>query len=959
MKWRQENLVQSDIEYVEHVKQQLEENEAVIADLKTRVIGPNDEDSVLLLASAEEKANLYRELLRPMRNTVLFEIDNVYVPRAMGVLSHWPWYDFLKDWLCEVMDAVSNPRKSIANIEDGETFRKWVYPLERYVINLIHEIPLPPPGKLELAIKINDKVLRCSRPPVNCIPIMQNFSLYPIFRCLSPSHVITLFELALMERKILFVSSYQAMLNLASESLCNFLFPFYWHHIFIPILPNRLSNYLQAPMPYIIGVDRKTYDEVVDMNGSEDFSLPEDVTIVDLDHNIVHCPTMPPQIPYRDRKKLLQRLQKYTAIPDDPSSPLTANQSTPLSPPITSATTTSSTSTSKSQNRSKTALAHHTIRGPPIQTQFAFPEGRTSPMSAISRVNKVVDNPNDLDNSPPIVPSMPIRSIGVLQRSKTYLHRDYRSGASLTSTTSAATPSSSAADTSRNHNTLSHHKSPLSNDSTQSESSLASPTTDINALQTFLPNTFESVSKLSEDFIAQLSPPLLPSKIIQSEESAKNNRLSSSSASSTTPPSLPHRPSKSDKVASPTDKQYLPPIPPPSIQENTTENLPPPPPPKDDEYAMTRSLEEIYKQAMASTATQENSVETAREELGSSDVKVELTEASQSELNLAAMASETSVATGIEARRPSAGSKGLLKIRIGSRGNSANSGSNTDVNSSNEVKKQAEVDTLSVSNKKLSSSNSSISTASVSDVSRKAPTTSPNPSTHTSLTRERSFFSTRSRQSTNARSPRDSVETHSRAGSFVLPPSYAAALDTPNATHIPGVPPKKREGHVLHEMLVRDQFGSFDSLNMLCEESANCEACRTSLSHDDKHRALKCEGCGMMIHPDCINLLDAFPCPTIFRDEKVMEAFLKVFTSLLKNYRHYLVTSGANGQEPASEDDWFKTSSFLDEFDKEAKVRGEFVAHKHSIHIMKLTFSFNLAIHEFTGGNTGVHTVHT
>jgi len=64
------------------------------------------------------------------------------------------------------------------------------------------------------------------------------------------------------------------MLTLAAESLCLLLFPFYWHHILIPVLPSKLVGYLQAPVPYIVGMHR---DYFMDDNLGEENTIPDDV----------------------------------------------------------------------------------------------------------------------------------------------------------------------------------------------------------------------------------------------------------------------------------------------------------------------------------------------------------------------------------------------------------------------------------------------------------------------------------------------------------------------------------------------------------------------------------------------------------------------------------------------------------------------------------------------------------
>ena len=48
----------------------------------------------------------------------------------------------------------------------------------------------------------------------------------------------------------------------AIESLCCILSPFAWQHTLIPLLPSPLIHILEAPTPYIIGIqDNDKIDE--------------------------------------------------------------------------------------------------------------------------------------------------------------------------------------------------------------------------------------------------------------------------------------------------------------------------------------------------------------------------------------------------------------------------------------------------------------------------------------------------------------------------------------------------------------------------------------------------------------------------------------------------------------------------------------------------------------------------
>lgn len=56
-----------------------------------------------MIFDAEEKVALYNDLLLPLKSTIMVDTDQVYEPKCIGLLSHWPWYDLMKDWLCELL----------------------------------------------------------------------------------------------------------------------------------------------------------------------------------------------------------------------------------------------------------------------------------------------------------------------------------------------------------------------------------------------------------------------------------------------------------------------------------------------------------------------------------------------------------------------------------------------------------------------------------------------------------------------------------------------------------------------------------------------------------------------------------------------------------------------------------------------------------------------------------------
>jgi hypothetical protein len=66
--------------------------------------------------------------------------------------------------------------------------------------------------------------------------------------------MIEMFASMLRERRIIVVSKKLSRLSACVQAANALIAPMNWQHIFIPILPLKLIEYLSAPMPYLIGV---------------------------------------------------------------------------------------------------------------------------------------------------------------------------------------------------------------------------------------------------------------------------------------------------------------------------------------------------------------------------------------------------------------------------------------------------------------------------------------------------------------------------------------------------------------------------------------------------------------------------------------------------------------------------------------------------------------------------------
>ena len=258
------------------------------------------------ISTVEEKISLMTEMLRPLRHGAASKIDGLttgesglWTPRAYGILGRDATrMAFWKEWL----------RAVVVPMTDGAILRvpptsprvgRW-QPLERYVVNLCVEAMSPLGSTTQVEIGVRELRLYSRMEAANEIPGSRCIDIYSLFRCLSLENLATLFEYAMSESRIIFLSSHTGMLHLACHAIASLLYPLKWSSIFIPVLPARLLSALDAPCPYIVGVERR-YERI---------DLPDDdYVLVDLDRDTVDATSQPNRLPRQQRRKLMSLLQ--------------------------------------------------------------------------------------------------------------------------------------------------------------------------------------------------------------------------------------------------------------------------------------------------------------------------------------------------------------------------------------------------------------------------------------------------------------------------------------------------------------------------------------------------------------------------------------------------------------------------------------------------------------------------
>ncbi|XP_055060078.2 DENN domain-containing protein 1B isoform X1 [Misgurnus anguillicaudatus] len=233
---------------------------------------------------------------------------------CLCILSYLPWFEVFYKLLNNLADYMTK----------GQTNEM------KELLTLLHNHPVPPAnGSITLQMGGNIQIRRempgiCGHTPngeesegipyfiapdPKALPsIPESRNLTELVVAVDVGNLLQLYASMLFERRILIYCSKLSTLTACVHACNGMLFPMYWQHIFIPVLPPHLLDYCCAPMPYLIGVHSSLAERVKSR-------ALEDVVILNVDTNTLESP-------YQDLKKipadvvagLKVRLKKQAAL---------------------------------------------------------------------------------------------------------------------------------------------------------------------------------------------------------------------------------------------------------------------------------------------------------------------------------------------------------------------------------------------------------------------------------------------------------------------------------------------------------------------------------------------------------------------------------------------------------------------------------------------------------------------
>ena len=101
------------------------------------------------------------------------------------------------------------------------------------------------------------------------------------------------------------ISEHLSLITYVADAITGLIFPFIWSHVLIPILPEEMKEFIQAPVPFIIGLNSK---------GEELNQTTLDAVKVYLDSDeLIYSDNIPP-FPENSLKVLIKRLQPFSKL---------------------------------------------------------------------------------------------------------------------------------------------------------------------------------------------------------------------------------------------------------------------------------------------------------------------------------------------------------------------------------------------------------------------------------------------------------------------------------------------------------------------------------------------------------------------------------------------------------------------------------------------------------------------
>ncbi|NXC42495.1 DEN1B protein, partial [Penelope pileata] len=183
---------------------------------------------------------------------------------CLCILSYLPWFEVYYKLLNTLADYLAKEQENDSND----------------LLKSLYSHPVPKANAF-VSLSVHSYFITPDITGLPSIPESRNLTEY--FVAVDVNNMLQLYASMLHERRIIITSSKLSTLTACVHASAALLYPMYWQHIYIPVLPPHLLDYCCAPMPYLIGVHLSLIERV------KNRSL-EDVVLLNVDTNTLENP---------------------------------------------------------------------------------------------------------------------------------------------------------------------------------------------------------------------------------------------------------------------------------------------------------------------------------------------------------------------------------------------------------------------------------------------------------------------------------------------------------------------------------------------------------------------------------------------------------------------------------------------------------------------------------------------
>ncbi|QDZ24119.1 DENN domain-containing protein [Chloropicon primus] len=198
--------------------------------------------------------------------------------------------------MCTLLETILETSRKAGGAAEAGKLMSWVAGLAPYPLpGLAYRVVVEPCGA-EKAIAMGfgncapSNILPCTLPP----------QFYKLIQILGIHGLFKLWISALLEQRILLVTSKKgqlaaSFLTVCAETLLMLLEPLKWQGIYVPFVPNTMSVLVEAPTPYIMGISE---------SGFRNAELDDGIVEVNIDNGRICFPSNLPVVPESLESKL-------------------------------------------------------------------------------------------------------------------------------------------------------------------------------------------------------------------------------------------------------------------------------------------------------------------------------------------------------------------------------------------------------------------------------------------------------------------------------------------------------------------------------------------------------------------------------------------------------------------------------------------------------------------------------